>query len=68
MKILRITPEKYKSLWEKFKGNMRIHSLERYPWETDEEYKIRWAKYLNPDMPRSLTYWTIRGPVEIVVK
>lgn len=68
MKRLKTTKEKYIKLWNCMKGNLCFnHRLERYPWETDEEYQARLYKHYNPDMPVRIIYHTKRGYIEISI-
>lgn len=66
METQEIPMDEYIKLWEKVKGNMRLPMVERYPWETDEEYKARCAEVWNPKMPGYIRWIDFDG--EKVIK
>lgn len=68
MKKIKTTRQKFETMWNRMKGNLRCDPVRRYPWESDEEYQIRCDKIYNPDMPSSIIYHTGRGPIEISFK
>lgn len=63
--VLTTTREKFEKLWSKVKGSLRITKLDRMPYESEEEWLVRWKEVCDPSMPRSLQYFLPRGMITI---